>query len=64
MVHPIFGVIAASFSLVITKDKDASSNYPVKIEALSVASPISRLSSAKTVDKFSAVFSASTKSFL
>jgi hypothetical protein len=60
--YSFFSVIIVFSSLAITRDSDASSNYPAKIEILSVASPASTLSPAKTVDRFSAVFSASAKS--
>jgi hypothetical protein len=62
MVHLTFGVIAASFSLAIIKDRDVFFNYPARIEALSVAFPISMLNLARAVDRFFAVLSASVKS--
>jgi hypothetical protein len=54
--------ITAFFSLAITKDSDAFSSCPTKIEALSIAFSASTLSPAKTVDRFSAVLSVSAKS--
>jgi hypothetical protein len=60
--HPTLNAITASSSLTITKNKNAFSNYPAKIETLSVVSPTSKLTSAKAIDRFSAVLSASAKS--
>jgi hypothetical protein len=62
MVQLTLGAIAASFFLAITKDKNAFSNCPARIEALFVVSPISMLILAKTIDRFSAVVSAFAKS--
>jgi hypothetical protein len=64
MVYLIFGIIAASSSLAITRDKDAFFNYPARIEALSVVFLTSTLSPVKAVDRFSAVFSTSAKSLI
>jgi hypothetical protein len=64
MIYPIFGAIAASSSLAITRDKDAFSNCPARIEAFFIAFSASTLSPAKTVNRFSAVLSASAKSFI
>jgi hypothetical protein len=62
--HSFLSAITASFFLAIIRDSDAFSNCPARIEALSVAFPVSTLNPAKAVDKFSAVLSASAKSFL
>jgi hypothetical protein len=59
--HPILSIITAFFFLAITKNKDASSNYPARIETLSVASPAFIFISARAVDRFSAVLSASAR---
>jgi hypothetical protein len=64
MIYPIFNTITTSSSLTITKNRNTFSNCPTKIETLSVAFPASRLTLAKTVNRFSAVLSTSTKSFL
>jgi hypothetical protein len=64
IVHSFLSTIIISFSLAITRDNDAFSNYPAKIEALSVAFPASTFSPAKTVDRFSAVLSTSAKSLV
>jgi hypothetical protein len=62
MVHLTFSAIVTSFSLTIIKDRNAFFNCPARIEALSVAFPVSILNLAKAVDRFSAVCSASAKS--
>jgi hypothetical protein len=62
MVHSFFSTITASFFLAITRDSDAFSNCPAKIETLSIAFPISTLNLAKTVDRFFTALSASAKS--
>jgi hypothetical protein len=62
MVYPTFNTITVSSSLAITKNKDTFSSYSAKIETLFVVSLTSILIPAKAVDRFSAVFSASTKS--
>jgi hypothetical protein len=62
--HPILSAIATSFFLAIIRNRDAFSNYSVKIKALSVAFPAFKLISVKIIDRFSAVFSASAKSLI
>jgi hypothetical protein len=62
MIHPTFDAFTAFSSLTITKDRDVSSNYPAKIEALSVVFSAFRLIPAKVIDKFSAVYSVSARS--
>jgi hypothetical protein len=62
MVHSFFNTIAVFFSLAITRDSDISFNCPVRIEALSVAFPVSTFNPARAIDRFSAVLSASAKS--
>jgi hypothetical protein len=62
MIYLIFDAIAASFFLVITKDRDAFSNCPARIETLFIIFPASRLIPAKAVARFSAVCSASARS--
>jgi hypothetical protein len=64
MVYSFFGAFIASFFLGIIRDKDAFFNYSARIEALSVTFLVSTFSSARTVDRFSAVFSAFIKSLL
>jgi hypothetical protein len=61
VIYSSLDVIIASFSLVITRDKDAFFSYLAKIKTLSVAFLVFRFISAKTVDRFSAVLSASVK---
>jgi hypothetical protein len=63
MVYSLFGAIITSFSLAIIRDSDVFFSCPAKIEALSIVFPVSTFSSAKAVDRFSAVFSASARSF-
>jgi hypothetical protein len=60
--YPTLNTVTASFSLTITKNSKTFSNCPIKIEILSVAFPAFRLIPARTVNKFSAVYSASAKS--
>jgi hypothetical protein len=60
--HLTLNIIIASSSLTITSDKNISSSCPAKIEALFIAFPVFRLSLAKAVDRFFAVFSTFTKS--
>jgi hypothetical protein len=62
MIHSFLGTIIASSSLAITRDRDVFSSCFTNIEALSVASPAFMLISARAVDRFFAVLSASTKS--
>jgi hypothetical protein len=62
MIYLTFSVIAVFSFLIITKDRNAFFSCLVKIETFSVVSPISMLSSARAVDRFSAVLSASAKS--
>jgi hypothetical protein len=62
MVHSFLSATVVPSSLAITRDSDAFSSYPARIEALSIASPASTLSPARAIDKFSAVLSASAKS--
>jgi hypothetical protein len=64
MVYSFFSVTIVFFSLGIIRDKDASSNCSAKIEILSVIFPASTLSPARAVDRFSAILSASAKSFV
>jgi hypothetical protein len=64
MVYSLFNVIIVSSSLIITSDKDASSNYLIKIKTLSVAFLVLMLISAKTIDRFSAVLSVSARFFV
>jgi hypothetical protein len=63
MIYLIFSAIAASSSLTITRNKDASSSYLAKIETLSIASLAFMLTLIKAIDRFSAVLSISAKSF-
>jgi hypothetical protein len=63
-VHSFLGAVIISSSLTITRDKDASSSYPARIEAFFITSPASTLNPAKAIDRFSAVLSVSAKSFL
>jgi hypothetical protein len=62
MVYLIFGAIAASFFLIIIRDRDAFSSCPAKIEILSIIFLAFMLTSAKAVDRFFAVFSAFARS--
>jgi hypothetical protein len=62
MMHSFLDAIIAFFSLVIIKDNDAFFNCPTNIEALFIVSSVFMLNPAKTVDRFSAVLSASVKS--
>ena len=62
MVHSFFGAIITFFSLTIIRDSDAFFSCSAKIETLFIVSLISIFSSAKTIDRFSAVLSASAKS--
>jgi hypothetical protein len=62
IVHSFFGVIIASSFLTITRDSDAFSSCPARIEALSIAFLVSTLSPIRAVDRFSAVLSAFAKS--
>jgi hypothetical protein len=64
MVHSFLGIVTISFFLAITRDSDAFFSYSAKIEALFIAFSISTLNPARTVDRFSAVFSASAKSLI
>jgi hypothetical protein len=64
MIYLTFNTIATSFSLIITRDRNAFFNYLTNIETLSIAFPAFKFISAKAVDKFSAVFSASAKSLV
>jgi hypothetical protein len=61
MVYLTLDIIAVSSSLIITRDKNTFSNYLIKIEVLSVAFLIFRFISARTVDRFSAVYSTSAR---
>jgi hypothetical protein len=63
MVYSLFSAIIAFFSLAIIRDKDISFNCPVKIKTFSIASLIFMLNSARAVDRFFTVLSASVKSF-
>jgi hypothetical protein len=63
MVYLTLNIIVASSSLAIIKNSDVSSNCPAKIEALSVVFSAFRLIPARAVDRFSAVYSVSAKSF-
>jgi hypothetical protein len=56
------GVLVASSFFSSIKNKDIFFSCPAKIEAFSVAFPASTLSPAKAADRFSAVFSAFSKS--
>jgi hypothetical protein len=58
----ILDIIAVSSFLIITKNRNAFFSCLIKIETFSVAFPAFRLIPAKTVDRFSAVYSASAKS--
>jgi hypothetical protein len=62
MIYLILGAIIASSSLTIIRDRNTFFNCPVKIEALSVAFPASKLISIRVVNKFSAVYSAFVRS--
>jgi hypothetical protein len=62
MIHSFFSVIIISSSLAIIRDSDAFSNCPARIKTLFIVSPVSTLNPARTIDKFSAVLSASAKS--
>jgi hypothetical protein len=63
MVHSLLGTIIASSFLVIIRDSDAFSSYPARIETLFIAFLALTLSPVKAVDRFSAVLSASARSF-
>ena len=63
MVHSFFNTIVTSSSPAIARDKDIFFNCSISIETLSVAFPVLMLSPAKAIDKFSAILSASAKSF-
>jgi hypothetical protein len=58
----LFSALVAFSSFKSIKDKDASFSYPTKIKARSITFPASTFSPAKAADRFSAVFSASSKS--
>jgi hypothetical protein len=62
MVYLILSAIAASFSLIIIRDRDISFNCPAKIETFSIAFSVFMLTPAKAVDRFFAVLSASVRS--
>jgi hypothetical protein len=62
MVHLILNIITASFSLAIIRDKNTSFSCLARIEALFIAFLAFMLIPAKTVNRFSAVLSASVKS--
>jgi hypothetical protein len=64
MVYLILGVIAASSSLAIIKDRDIFFSCFVRIEAFFVIFPAFRLILAKAVDRFSAVCLVSAKFFV
>jgi len=57
---PDIPVTSSSFNNI--RDKNAFSNYPARIKAFSIIFPASTFSPAKTADRFSAIFSASSKS--
>jgi hypothetical protein len=57
---PDISVISSSFNSI--RNKDTSSSYPARIEARSITFPALTLNPAKVVDRFSAVFSTSSKS--
>jgi hypothetical protein len=61
MVYSTLDIIAISFSLTTIRDRDASFNYFANIKTFSVAFPVFRLTPAKAVDRFSAVFSTSVR---
>jgi hypothetical protein len=60
--HLTFSTFAASFFLIIIKDRNVFSSCLANIEALFIASPASMLSLARAVDRFSAVYSVSARS--
>jgi hypothetical protein len=62
IMHSFLNTITIFSSLTIIRDSDVFSSYPAKIETLSIVSPTSTLNPAKTIDRFSAVLSASAKS--
>jgi NADH:ubiquinone oxidoreductase subunit 6 (subunit J) len=61
MVYLIFNAITASFSLAIIRDRDTFFSCPAKIETFSIVSSVFILTSARAIDRFFAVLSASAK---
>jgi hypothetical protein len=64
MVYPTFNTIATSSSLAIIKNRDIFFNCPVRIEIFFITFLAFMLSSVRIIDRFSAVYSVSTRSFL
>ena len=64
IIYSFSGAIIAFFSLIITRNSDAFFSCPARIETPFIVFLISTFSSAKAIDRFSAVFSASAKSLL
>jgi hypothetical protein len=64
IIYPILNAIAASCSLIIIKNRDISFNCSANIEALSITFPAFMLNPARAIDRFSAVYSAFTRSLL
>jgi hypothetical protein len=62
MVYSVFKVITVSSFLAITRDKNAFSSYPVRIETLFIVFSAFILSLAKAVNRFFTVLSASARS--
>jgi hypothetical protein len=62
MVYLTFNIIAAFFSLAITKNRDTFFSCPAKIETFFIIFLAFRLIPAKAIDRFSAVYSISAKS--
>jgi hypothetical protein len=62
MVYLILSTIVTFFSLVITRDRDIFSNCLAKIEALFIAFSAFMFISARAVDRFFTILSASVKS--
>jgi hypothetical protein len=62
IVHSFFSAIIAFSFLIIIRNSNAFSSYPVRIEAFFVAFPVLTLSPVRIINRFSVVFSASAKS--
>jgi hypothetical protein len=63
IVYLFLNAIITFFSLAIIKDKDIFFSCPARIEALSVVSLVFIFNSARAVDRFFTVLSASVKYF-
>jgi hypothetical protein len=64
MVHLLLNAIIIFSFLAIISERDISFSYLTRIEARSVVFPAFRLIPARIVDRFSAVYSASARSFI